>query len=91
MAMNLATSKLDRTGRVYLPREVREAAGLRGEAVVEVRAEKNRIVLVKKEKKVARGAKGIFRLRGHVKDVDIEIRKASGRAALRELDEIRRR
>lgn len=83
--------RMDKHGRIYLPRSVKRAAGIEGQAVLEATASKGRIVLTVREAGVARGARGIFRLREHVKDVDEEIRRASLRATVGELDEIRRR
>ncbi len=82
---------MDKTGRVYIPGDLREALGIGPNEVVEVNVEGERIVLERKKSTVAAKGRGVFKLKRHLEDVDVEIRKGSLRAAERELREIRRR
>ncbi len=83
--------KVDSQGRFYLPKSVREAAGIKEEAILEVAASKGQIVLRVREGSVAKKGKGVFKIQKHVEDVDKEIRKRSLQKVLGEIDEIRRR
>jgi len=83
--------KVDSQGRVYLPRGVREAAGLEPETVLEVTATEGRITLTVRGESVAESGRGVFRIKRPIGDVDREIRERSLRAAAGELDEIRGR
>ncbi|MCP8308098.1 MAG: AbrB/MazE/SpoVT family DNA-binding domain-containing protein [archaeon] len=78
-------SKVDKSGRVYLPTRVREAMGIKGEEIVEINLEKNQIVIKRREESIAKASQGIFRLRKHIKDVDAEIQKGSIKIAMDEL------
>lgn len=91
MNLGLAVSKVDKTGRVYIPGDLREALGIGPGEVVEVNVQGERIIVERKKSSVAVKGRGLFKLKRHVKDVDVEIRKGSLRAAARELREIRRR
>ena len=82
---------MDKTGRVYIPGDLREALGIGPNEIVEVNVEGKRIVLERKKSSVAAKGRGVFKLKRHVEDVDVEIRKGSLRAAARELREIHRR
>jgi len=81
--------KVDTQGRVYLSKAVREVAGIKGEAVLEVTAVEGKIVLSRREENVAESSRGVFKLRRRIGDVDEEIRKRSVQAGLGELNEIR--
>ncbi len=87
----MAVSKVDKTGRVYIPGDLREALGIGLNEVVEVNVKGERLVLEKKKSRVATRGRGLFKLSRHVEDVDVEIRKGSLKTASRELREIRRR
>jgi len=87
----LAVSKVDKTGRVYIPGDLREAVGLAPNEVVEVNVEGERIILERMRSSVATKGRGLFKLKRHIEDVDVEIRKGSLKATARELREIRRR
>lgn len=91
MNLGLAVSKVDKTGRVYIPGDLREALGIGPGEVVEVNVQGERIIVERKKSSVAVKGRGLFKLKRHVKDVDVEIRKGSLRTAARELREIRRR
>lgn len=91
MNLGLAVSKVDKTGRVYIPGDLREALGIGPGEVVEVNVQGERIIVERKKSSVAVKGRGLFKLKRHVKDVDVEIRKGSLRAAARELRAIRRR
>ncbi len=84
-------TRVDKTGRVYLPQALREAAGIGVNSIVNVEIRDGTVVLRKRVKKVAKNARGIFRLKAHVEDVDYEVRRLSADDARRELSEIRRR
>ncbi len=87
----MAISKVDRTGRVYIPGDLRQALGIGANEAVEVNIDGGKIVLEKKKSSVAAKGRGLFKLKSHVKDVDVEIRRGSMKAVTRELREIRRR
>jgi len=84
-------AKVDGQGRVYLPKAVREAAGIEKETVLEVTAGEGKVILKTRRESVAESSKGIFKLKEHIEDVDEAIRKWSVQAGVRELSEIRRR
>lgn len=87
----MAVSKVDKTGRVYIPGDLREALGIGPNEVLEVNVEGERLILEKKKSSISTKGRGLFKLKRHVENVDVEIRKGSLRAAARELREIRRR
>ena len=87
----MAISKIDKTGRVYIPGELREAVGMGPNELVEVNVEGKKLVLERKKSSVAKSGQGLFKLQGHVEDVDAEFRKGSKKMAARELRELRRR
>ena len=87
----MAVSKVDKTGRVYIPGDLREALRIGPNELVEVNVEGDRIILERKKSSVASKGRGLFKLKRHVEDVDTNIRKGSLKAAARELREIRRR
>jgi len=89
--IELAISKVDKTGRVYIPGDLREALGIGLNEIVEVNVEGKRLILERKKSSVSAKGRGLFRIKRHVEDVDMEIRKGSLRATARELREIRRR
>ncbi len=89
--IELAISKVDKTGRVYIPGELREALGIGPNELVEVNVEGERLIMERKKISVSTKGRGLFKLKRHVEDVDMEIRKGSLRATARELREIRRR
>ena len=53
--------------------------------------EGERLILKRRKSSVSAKGRGLFKLKRHVEDVDMEIRKGSLRATARELREIRRR
>lgn len=87
----MAISKVDKTGRVYIPGDLRHALGIGTNEAVEVNVDGEKIVLEKKKSSVAAKGRGLFKLKSHVKDVDVEIRQGSLKAVTRELRAIRRR
>lgn len=87
----MAVSRVDKMGRVYLPRDVREAMRISPEEVLDVNVVGEKIVMARKKRSVARESRGVFKLKKHIEDVDVEIGRQSVRAAARELREIRRR
>ncbi|TMI33479.1 AbrB/MazE/SpoVT family DNA-binding domain-containing protein [Candidatus Bathyarchaeota archaeon] len=87
--IELAISKVDKTGRVYIPGELREALGIGPNELVEVNVEGERLIMERKKISVSTKGRGLFKLKRHVEDVDMEIRKGSLRATARELREIR--
>ena len=89
--IELAISKVDKTGRVYIPGNLREALGIGPNEVVEVNVEGERLIMERKKTSVSTKGRGLFKLKRHVEDVDMEIRKGSLRATTRELREVRRR
>jgi len=90
-ALELALSKIDKTGRVYIPGDLREALGMSPNEVLEVNVEGERIILERKKSSVAMKGRGLFKLKRRVEDVDVEIREGSLKTVARELREIRRR
>jgi len=90
-ALELALSKIDKTGRVYIPGDLREALGMGPNEVLEVNVEGERIILERKKSSVAIKGRGLFKLKRRVEDVDVEIREGSLKTVARELREIRRR
>ncbi len=87
----MALSKIDKTGRVYIPGDLREALGMSPNEVLEVNVEGERIILERKKSSVAMKGRGLFKLKRRVEDVDVEIREGSLKTVARELREIRRR
>ncbi len=86
----MAVSRVDKMGRVYLPRDVRESLRISAEEVLDVNVVGEKIVLARK-RGVARESRGVFKLRRHVEDVDVEISRQSVKAAARDLRAVRRR
>src|SRR5437016_13768159 len=89
--IELAISKVDKTGRVYIPGDLREALGIGLNEVVEVNVEGERLILKRRKSSVSTKGRGLFKLKRHVEDVDMEIRKGWLRATARKLREIGRR
>src|SRR5438552_15437326 len=89
--IELGISKVDKTGRVYIPGNLREALGIGPNEVVEVNVEGERLILKRKKSSVSAKGRELFKLKRHLGDGDMEIRKGSLRATTRELREIRRR
>lgn len=87
----MAISKVDKTGRVYIPGDLRDAVGIGPNEVVEVNVEGEKLILERKKSSVAVKGRGLFKLKKHVEDVDVEIRKGSLKLSAREIREIRRR
>ena len=83
-------TKVDKTGRVYLPRALREAVGISTGSILDIQMHQGKLVLKKRLPMVAKSYRGIFKLKVHVKDVDREIRRCSLAAMELELNEIRR-
>ncbi len=90
-ALRLAVSRIDKTGRVYIPGDLREALGMSPSEVLEVSVEGERIILERKKSSVATKGRGLFKLSKRVGDVDVKIREGSRKTMARELREIRRR
>jgi|GEM_PF-5492284 len=67
---------VDRQGRVYLPKKLREEIGIKEGTVFRLERENKKIVL-EQTKGIARGARGIFKLKTRIKDVDKLIEKYS--------------
>ena len=82
---------MDKMGRVYLPKDVRHALSIASDEPLDVNVVGEKIVLERKRKSVAEEARGIFKLKKRVENVDAEIHKQSIRVAARELREIHRR
>src|SRR5437660_12632402 len=89
--VELAISKVDKTGRVYIPGNLREALGIGPNEVVEVNVEGERLMLERKKSSVSAKDRGLFKLKRHIGDVEMEIRKGSLRATTWELREVRGR
>jgi len=83
--------RIDSQGRFYLPKNIRKAAGIEGSTVLEVIASEGEIVLRARKESVAKGSRGIFKVKNHIGDLDKEIKEKSLQESLGELDEIRRR
>ncbi len=89
--MDMAASRVDKMGRVYLPRNVRDALSISPDEPLDINVVGEKIVLERKRRSVAEEARGIFKLKKRIADVDVEIRRQSVKVAARELHEIRRR
>src|SRR2546425_13285120 len=89
--IDLAIHKVDKTGPVYIPGNLREALGIGPNEVVEAHVQGERLILERKKSSVSAKGRGLFKLKRHLGDVDMEIRKGSLTATTRELREIRRR
>lgn len=72
---------VDEQGRVYLPKKIREKTGAEAGAILEIEAEKKRIVLKPREG-IARKSKGAFKLKRSVKDIDELIKRYSHEKAM---------
>lgn len=88
---NMAVAKIDKTGRVYLPRALRRAAGIASNSVLDVEAREGQVILRKRQTSIAESARGTFRLKVRLPDVDKAVRELSRADLKKELDEIRRR
>jgi AbrB family looped-hinge helix DNA binding protein len=75
---------VDRQGRLYLPKKLREEIGIKEGAVLRLRRENKKIVL-EQTKGIARAARGIFKLKTRIEDVDKLIEKYSYEEVAREL------
>lgn len=82
--------KIDRHGRFYLRKEIRKAAGIDDETVLEVTASEGKIVLTPRKESIAKASRGIFKINRHIDDVDKEIEEKSLKKILGELDDLRR-
>jgi bifunctional DNA-binding transcriptional regulator/antitoxin component of YhaV-PrlF toxin-antitoxin module len=90
MATNTVT-KIDRSGRVYLPRAIRKAARIGADAVLDLEAHEGEVILRRRTTSIAEKSRGLFKLRIHVEDLDRVIHTISAEEMEKELDEIRRR
>ncbi len=73
----METTAIDRLGRVYLPKSIREKANLKPNTILEIEFSDDKIIL-KKRKSVVRESRGIFKLKRHIKeDIDELIEKYS--------------
>src|SRR5207249_3714638 len=61
--VELAISKVDKTGRVYIPGDLREALGIGPNEVVEVNVEGERLILERKKSSVSAKGRGLFKLK----------------------------
>ena len=86
----MAVCRVDKTGRVYLPKDVRHALSITSDEPLEVNVVGEKIVL-EKRRSVAEESRGIFKLKKRIGDVDVQIRKESARAGAGEPRRIRRR
>lgn len=75
---------VDEQGRVYLPKGIRKKVEVDSGTLLDVKIEKNKIVL-KPRKSVAKAARGIFKLKKPVKDIDKLLKKYSYEKAVKEL------
>lgn len=87
----MAVSRVDKMGRVYLPRDVRSALGIASDEALDVNVVGEKIVLERRKGSVADEARGIFKLKKHIEDVDLEIRRQSAKTVAREFRALRRR
>lgn len=87
----MAISRVDKTGRIYLPQEVRAALDISPDEPLNVNIVGEKIVLEKKRTGIAEQGRGLFKLRKHIENVDVEISRQSLRAGIREHRAIRRR
>ena len=87
----MAISRVDKTGRVYLPQEVRMALDITPDQPLNVNVVEGKIVLEKKRSNIAEQGRGLFKLKKHVENVDVEIRTQSLKTGIREYRAIRRR
>ncbi len=87
----MAISRVDKTGRVYLPQEMRTALDISPDEPLNVNVVGEKIVLEKKRSSIAEQGRGLFKLRKHVENVDVEISKQSLKTRIREYRAIRRR
>ncbi len=87
----MAKARLDQTGKVYIPRVIRKAAGIREGDLLDVKAQDSYVVIRRSKLRIAKQGRGQFKLKSSIKDVDREIERLSRIAAAGELGEIRRR
>lgn len=87
----MAKVRLDQTGKVYIPRMIRKAAGISEGDLLDVQVHDSSVVLRRSRLRIAKKMRGQFKLRQSIQDVDREISRASTVTATRELSEIRRR
>ncbi len=87
----MSKTRLDQTGKVYIPRVIRKAAGIKEGDLLDVEAEDSRVLIRRSKLRIAKQGRGQFKLKRPIKDVDKEIERLSRVAAAGELGEIRRR
>jgi len=80
----METTFVDRQGRLYLPKKLRVEVGIKEGAMLSLRREDKKIVL-EQTKGIARTARGIFKLKNKIKDIDKLIEEYSYQEAVREL------
>ncbi|NOZ77089.1 MAG: AbrB/MazE/SpoVT family DNA-binding domain-containing protein [Euryarchaeota archaeon] len=66
---------VDKQGRVYLPKDIREKAGVEPGTRFHVETEGERIIL-EKRRSIVRESRGIFRTKKPIDDVDRVIKEA---------------
>lgn len=72
-------AKVDKKGRVLIPKRVREAVGLSEDSIVRVRVEGDKIILEKVES-AAEKYYGRFKVRRWPKDLDAALEEMLGRS-----------
>ncbi len=81
----METTSVDRLGRVYLPKSIREKANLKPNTILEIEFSDDKIIL-KKKNSVVRESRGIFKLKKYLKeDIDELIEKYSYEEASEEV------
>ncbi len=76
---------VDKTGRVYLPKRIREMADIKPNTILEIEFSDDKIIL-KKRKSIVRESRGIFKAKRHIKeDIDKLIGKYSYEEASEEV------
>jgi|Deesub1362B_J571_1020462.scaffolds.fasta_scaffold35123_2 AbrB family looped-hinge helix DNA binding protein len=82
---SMETTSVDRLGRVYLPKSIREKANLKPNTILEIEFSDDKIIL-KKKNSVVRESRGIFKLKKYLKeDIDELIEKYSYEEASEEV------
>ncbi len=77
----MAKARLDQTGKVYIPRVIRNAAGIKEGDLLDVEAQDSHVLLRKSKLRIAKLGRGQFKLKRTIKDVDRQIEQLSTTAA----------
>ncbi len=72
----METASVDKLGRVYLPKRIREKANIKPNTILEIELSEGKIIL-KKRKSVVRESRGIFKAKRLKEDVDELIERYS--------------